>query len=51
MYTVSGFDFRVEVLDVQRQPVPIDIQWIFSEEPWLSPAQELLLEALLSSPA
>lgn len=50
MYTVSGFDFRVEVQDVQRQPVPIDVQWIFSEEPWLSPAQELLLEALLSSP-
>jgi len=50
MYTVSGFDFRVEVLDVQRQPVPIQMEWTFSEEPWLSPAQELLLEALLSSP-
>jgi len=50
MYTVSGFDFRVEVLDVQRQPVPIQMEWIFSEEPALSPAQEVLLEALLSSP-
>lgn len=50
MYTVSGFDFRVEVLDVQRQSVPISMEWTFSEEPWLSPAQELLLEALLSSP-
>ncbi len=50
MYTVSGFDFRVEVLDVQRQPVPIQMEWTFSEEPALSPAQELFLEALLSSP-
>lgn len=50
MYTVSGFDFRVEVLDVQQHPVPIQVEWIFSEEPALSPAQELLLEALLSSP-
>jgi hypothetical protein len=50
MYTVSGFDFRAEVLDVQRQPVPIQMEWTFSEEPALSPAQELLLEAWLSSP-
>lgn len=50
MYTVSGFDFRVEVLDAQRQPVPISMEWTFSEEPALSPAQELFLEALLSSP-
>ena len=50
MYTVSGFDFRVEVLDAQRQPVPITTELTFSEEPALSPAQELLLEALLSSP-
>ena len=49
MYTVSGFDFRVDVLDVQRQPVPLQQQWTFSEEPALSPTQELLLEALLSS--
>ena len=50
MYTVSGFDFTVEVLDVRRQPVPVELQWTFSEEPALSPAQEMLLEALLSSP-
>ena len=50
MYTVSGFDFRVEILDVQRQPVPLQEEWTFSEEPALSPLQELLLEALLSSP-
>jgi hypothetical protein len=50
MYTVSGFDFRAEVLDAQRQPIPIEMEWTFSEEPALSPAQELLLEALLSSP-
>ncbi|HEX2270502.1 MAG TPA: hypothetical protein VHH35_13235, partial [Pyrinomonadaceae bacterium] len=50
MYTVSGFDFRVEVLDAQRKPIPIEMEWTFSEEPALSPAQELLLEALLSSP-
>lgn len=50
MYTVSGFDFRVEVLDVQRQPAPIQQEWTFSEEPALSPAQELFLEAMLSSP-
>jgi hypothetical protein len=49
MYTVSGFDFRVEVLDVQRQPVPLQQEWTFSEEPALSPLQELLLEATLSS--
>lgn len=35
---------------MQRQPVPIQMEWTFSEEPALSPAQELLLEALLSSP-
>ena len=50
MYTVSGFDFRVEVLDAQRQPVPVQEEWAFSEEPALSPAQELFLETLLSSP-
>ncbi len=50
MYTVSGFDFRVEILDVQRQPVPLQEEWTFSEEPALNPLQELLLETLLSSP-
>jgi hypothetical protein len=50
MYTVSGFDFRVEVLDSQRQPVPVEMEWHFSEEPAFTPEQELLIEALLSSP-
>jgi len=49
MYTVSGFDFQVDVLDVQRQPVPIQQEWTFSEEPALTPAQEMLLEVMLSS--
>ena len=48
MYTVSGFDFRAEVLDAQRQPIQTQMEWEFSEEPALSPAQERLLEALLS---
>jgi hypothetical protein len=50
MYTVSGFDFRVDVLDVQRNPIPVVSEWQFSEEPALTPIQELLLETLLSSP-
>jgi hypothetical protein len=50
MYTVSGFDFRVEVLDSQLQPVPLEQEWRFSEEPALTPEQELLVEALLSGP-
>lgn len=50
LYTVSGYDFRAEVLDAQRQPIPTEMEWKFSEEPALSPAQELLLESLLSSP-
>lgn len=50
MYTVSGFDFQVDVLDAQRQPVPIQEEWTFSEEPALTPLEEMLLEAMLSSP-
>ena len=50
MYTVSGYDLRVEVLDSQRMPVPLSFEWTFSEEPALAPHQELLLEALLSAP-
>ena len=50
MYAVSGFDFRVDVLDSQRQPVPVQLEWHFSEEPAFTPEQELLIEALLSSP-
>ena len=38
--------FEVEVLDAQRQPVPIQEEWTFSEEPALTPAQEMLLEAI-----
>ena len=50
MYTVSGFDFQVDVLDVQRQPVPMQEEWTFSEEPALTPWEEMFLEALLSAP-
>jgi hypothetical protein len=50
MYTVSGYDFRVEVVDAQRQPVPVEFDWTFSQEPALTPKQELLLEALHSGP-
>jgi hypothetical protein len=40
----------VDVLDVQRNPIPVVSEWQFSEEPALTPIQELLLETLLSSP-
>lgn len=50
MYTVSGFDFAVEILDSQRQPVPSPAEWRFSEKNALTPAQEVLLEQLNASP-
>lgn len=50
MYTVSGEDFTVDILDTDGQPVPVAMEWQFSEESALTPDQEMLIEQLNSSP-